>query len=251
MKEAPLMSALTAPASGWTTREAPRPDGTIVKWRERAKPGEPGVIERHYIIPDDRFGPPVGTAGFSYSSEQQRHSEPWRRLLRFTKGDPVEQNPSARVAITSWAKEQILDCNLSSSVEQGGPLFGIRDADDGVFVIESAYRMGKNNERLRMSFDIDLIDEFESRSLANEIVGTWHSHPYERRQGPGFSEADLNTWRSWARNKSKPLAHIIVGPSWAAESQGLNGWVLPDWAAWVVPAIGDVSDAKLEFEGGW
>jgi hypothetical protein len=47
----------------WVERSHEYPDGAVARWRERPKPGAPGVVERVYSESPERFGPVITAQG--------------------------------------------------------------------------------------------------------------------------------------------------------------------------------------------
>lgn len=57
--------------SGWVERSKTRPDGQVVHWRERPKPGHPGVVEQRFTQPAvETRVQGAGSVQVAYSDEE-------------------------------------------------------------------------------------------------------------------------------------------------------------------------------------
>jgi hypothetical protein len=186
----------------WVERTRAGERGATIKWRERQKPGRPGVFERHYLIPEERTSTAVGTCGVSYGGEPFSTSPT---------GSSIASGGVRSVYVTKYAKRHLDREDIDGLLEVGGGAFGVFDRDSGELTIDAftgrAYDNGEGSCRLDSRF-IDQQTE-RQREVGLALCGTWHLHPSGTPLSP--SAPDKACWRSWARhNGGNPFVGLIV-----------------------------------------
>ena len=172
---------LPAPRSRWSERSGFRGDRPV-RWRERPKPGQPGVVERHYLTP----------------ASLTRFSPPPTRLADTTGG-------TAAITIAPAARERIATRFFSATslggVEIGGALIGVEHGDRLEIVRATGPGARGRHTPTSTCWDIRSVeaDAFMrfGRSWRRHLVGDWHSHAHESADP---SDADLRGWVAGLRS---------------------------------------------------
>jgi len=225
---APSTRELTG--GGWVERSRPGANKTTVRWRERGKPGQPGVLERVYIDSEDRTSTAIGTAGLAYGSTRPASSRT-APAARTASTKPIAVPHIKTVTLTAWARRQLDDLDYDSLYETGGGLFGNFDARTGELVIDGVTGGVTDATEASASLDFEWISQMavRHRECGRELVGNVHSHPRYCGERALPSDADRACWRSWVNHGGgRAFTGVIISP--AAEN---HGWIHPRLSAYV------------------
>ena len=184
--------------ASWSSRSRSLPDGSVVRYFERAKPGAPGCVERVYPQgSEERCSPLTGTAQMVALGQVL----PRRRR---SVGVGATAVATAKVLMIPGAFEQLWDNPLTEKRELAGGLFGwVRE---GTITIREVALAVKNSTRTSCEIDAALIDQRLAEHRAADdglvLVGTFHTEPSVGEGAP--SKEDLRHWRSWANAHGAP-----------------------------------------------
>jgi hypothetical protein len=167
---------------------------------ERAVPGKPGVVQRHYLDDDGyRDAGVTGTAtlmrpGDSRTSRDRTRSQSSSSLLRpdpvFTVADVLAGAWTGKVRVqiadSAWKgfhREQETHAGfrrIGDEFELGGGIFG--RFKDGTFSVEETTGRIRGDDAARHSglLDLEFIERMQKHhksSTGHKLLGFWHSHP--------------------------------------------------------------------------
>lgn len=200
--------------TSWVKRSARR-GGTLVRWRERTKPGAPGTVERVYDDPPERDADanpvPLKLAGS-------------RRPIRSRARRTASTASAVTVSLSERARRAIVAV-LEEDRETGGSLIGYERVD-GSIVVEIAYAQeyAKRNSRF-FQFDVNaaLREERFHLGAGWRWIGDFHSHP----NGSEPSEIDK---RGWTSMRTGRYVGLLVT---ASSSDPAFGWLYPAYRGWI------------------
>ncbi len=184
--------------SAWAIRSARGPNGEIIRFQERPKPGHPGVLERIYEDPPERFSAAGGTMELLRPGERPRFLRPTTAF--------VSSSQKPKVHMTRGAFGDLEDCIRHSGSglrETAGALFG--SVIDATLTIREATLAVVEQQARSCKIDKPTIErqaERHHRSDAMVFLGTWHTEPGAGDERP--SRADLEHWISWTRVAEVP-----------------------------------------------
>ena len=188
--------------STWAIRSAHGPNGEVVQFRERPKPGHPGVLERIYDNPVERFSSPIG------STMQLLRPGDYRPRRTVTRSTPTSSEP--KVLMFRSGFEDLWRSLPHRDVELGGAMFGAIDSK--TVIIKKVTLDVRESQRGSCVLDGDSIDrriaKHRQAGDALRFVGHWHNHP--GHGDPIASRADLKSWMSYTPEGGEPFVGLIV-----------------------------------------
>jgi len=207
--------------SDWEPRSQSGPNGELIEFFERPKPGAPGVVERSYPNGSpERLGSAPGTMKLLRPGARPRYRAPAVSGLGVTRG---RSSVTPTVWMTSGAFSDLERCILGSptGMETGGALFG--SVRGGAITITEVTVACSEHNPSHCLIDAELIDKQAARRREADdglvLCGTWHREPGIGDSKP--SKADLKHWASWTRAGEQ--AHF-VGVTVRAPNSWFLGW---------------------------
>jgi len=243
---------------GWRGVERTYVDGVVVRWIERPKPGKPGVLQRYYTVPEDRFSGAIGTAHLAggtmaFQSRPSRLRAKAKPAAR-TAPKPVEREtpelradakPQLTIRLGSFALGAIVkeislhrDAIERDEWESGGWLFG--EWSGGAW---HAFATGLGSGKtMRHKVVLDFAEAArKAASLdaigARKFLGSWHVHPTGTREPSSVDRrAALATFEAESMKEFRPGRYgvdVIVTPH---PTRGYRAPVYSGWHTYRTPA---------------
>lgn len=230
--------------SKWIERQEQR-GGELVRWREREKAGEPGIVEREYISSPMRTSAPIpSSVAVSLATGVPARKPAVRRSQPQLDGTKI-----SRVLVSRKALEQIQREGLAHGVEVGGGLWGVRRGETLEIRDACGNGLGGRGERLRLTLDpsyIARMDERHRTVTGLEFAGCWHSHVNVQHGGRATpSDADNRMLVSWFRSGRpadesrdlRQMVSLIVSPRPPQSSWEIDGAAVTESRRWHEPLM--------------
>jgi proteasome lid subunit RPN8/RPN11 len=184
----------------WVERSRYHAGGQIETWRERPKPGCPGVVERVAIDPVTRYAATMaGVPGADY--------EVIPPSLPVARHEQVGTGPW-EIVMSGEAARQLGALDLREDLELAGAVWGRRDGYR--FEITGLSENCFERERYACKIDVEAIDE-AAKHRSDDLIGVHHSHPSAGL--PKASLADLRVFKAWQRSIDGPAVFLITSPT--------------------------------------
>jgi hypothetical protein len=215
-------------SANWVERSERMPDGHLKRWKERAKPFQPGVLEIQYLEPEFRYraGPPgtvrLGTSGSPrgtvttrpartaaprtaattpVSSPRKPASAPTGRAQPAVAIEvtpplwslPAQGELRPRVTMSKYAREQFGSTEMGNGLEVCGALWGgYERAGHEVWI--SAISENQGSARYgkytdTAQLDVDWIDRLAEQNRGTGQYLVGHWHSHNRYEGERAQES--------------------------------------------------------------